>query len=202
MYGRMFYSGSGAEYDKRYPVCKVTEEDIGKTIPQGPYAVMKYTINQLIEKSDNIYNLRLFGIYGKYENYAVKYISNMCCKAIKNVALTMRQNVYFDYLWIDDFCRMVELFINKELKYHVYNMVSGEAISLMDICDTIKDVSGKNLPVHVCREGLANEYTADNKRFLEECPDFVYTSQREAIAQLYKWYEDNENIIDIYKLIY
>lgn len=107
LYGKMYYTGSGAEYDKRYDICSVTEMEVGKTIPVDPYGLMKYTVGQMIEKSTNIYNFRLFGIFGKYEYYPVKFISNICCKAIKGLPLTMRQNVYFDYLWINDFCRML-----------------------------------------------------------------------------------------------
>ena len=202
LYSKMFYSGSGAEYDKRFDIVSVSENDIGKSIPTDPYGVMKYTVAQLIEKSENIYNLRLFGIYGKYEYYPLKYISNMCCKAIKNVALTMKQNVYFDYLWIDDFCRMLEFFLTNEPKYHTYNMVSGKKISLQEICEIVLKVSGKQLPIHVCREGLANEYTASNDRFIAENPDFKYTSHEQAIRNLYNWYSEHEDEIDIYQLVY
>ena len=162
---------------------------------------MKYIVNQYIENSENIVNMRLFGIYGKYEYYPLKYISLACCKAIKGIPLAMRQNVYFDYLWVDDFCRMLEWFLHNEPKYKSYNMVSGQKISLEEICSIIRKVSKKQIPVYVCKEGLANEYTASNKRFLEEYPDFRYTSAEKAIGILYKWYE-TECDIDTYKLFY
>ncbi len=202
LYRKMYYTGSGAEFDKRFPICSVSEEDFGKTVPIDQYGLMKYTISQYIEKSDNIYNLRLFGIFGKYEYYPVKFISNVCCKAIIGLPLTMRQNVYFDYLWIDDFCRMLEGFLHKELKYHTYNMVSGQKISLNEICSYVLQISGKELPVIVCREGLANEYTASNERFINECSEFVYTPIEKSIEMLYQWYTENEEMIDIYKLLY
>ena len=125
LYGRMIYTGSGAEYDKRYPIEMVKEEDlITHTIPTDHYGLMKYLINQMIEKSDNIYNLRLFGIFGKYEHWKTKFISNLCCKSLKGLPLSIRKNCYFDYLWIDDFCRMLEKFMELEKPlYHVYNAV-------------------------------------------------------------------------------
>ena len=201
-YGKMYYTGSGAEYDKRYQISNVTEEEIGQHIPTDPYGLMKYTINQIIEKSDNIYNFRLFGIFGKYEYYPLKFISLTCCKAIKGLPLAMRQNVYFDYLWVDDFCRMVEFFLENEPKCHVYNMVSGSKVSLQEICETVKNISGKQLPIYVCKGGLANEYTASNARFLQECADFKYTSIEKAINELYHWYMKNQDIIDLYELFY
>ena len=47
LFGRMYYTGSGAEYDKRYPICSVTEEEIGKTLPTDAYGLLKYTRQNL-----------------------------------------------------------------------------------------------------------------------------------------------------------
>lgn len=201
-YGRMFYTGSGAEYDKRYGISGVTERDIGRTIPVDQYGLMKYIIGQQIELSQNIYNLRLFGIFGKYEYYPVKFISNICCKAIKGIPLSMRQNVYFDYLWVEDFCRIVDFFLHCEPQYHTYNIVSGQRISLLEICQKVLSVSGTSLPVYICREGLANEYTAQNERFMQEYKDFEFTPIEQAIERLYQWYLLNEKEIDLYNLFY
>lgn len=201
-YGKMFYAGSGAEYDKRYEISNVAEEEIGQHIPIDQYGLMKYTINQIIEKSDNIYNFRLFGIFGKYEYYPLKFISLACCKAIKGLPLTIRQNVYFDYLWVDDFCRIMEYFLHHEPQFHVYNTVSGSKISLREICEIVLEISEKKLPVYVCREGLANEYTASNVRLLSECFGLSFTPVERAIRELYQWYVQNEDIIDMYSLLY
>ena len=201
LFSRMYYTGSGAEYDKRYDISSVKEEELGRSIPVDSYGLLKYTIAQMIENSSNIYNLRLFGIFGKYEYYPTKFISNVCCKAIKDLPLTMRQNVYFDYLWIEDFCRMAELFLYHQPRFHTYNVVSGTKVSLKDICEDVLAISKKELPVFVCKDGLANEYTASNRRFLNEFPEFQYTPIKSAIEILYQWYQENPNI-DIYQLLY
>ncbi len=202
LFGKMFYSGSGAEFDKRYDISDVREDQIGVSLPISQYGLMKYTIGELIEKSNNIYNFRLFGIYGKYEYYPTKYISNVCCKAIKNLPLTMRQNVYFDYLWVEDFCRIIEYFLHHTPKHHTYNTVSGNKISLLQICETVLKISKKNLPVYICKEGLAKEYTASNSRLMAELKHFEYTPTEFAIQQLYEWYLNHESLIELYQLIY
>ncbi len=97
---------------------------------------------------------------------------------------------------------MLERFLHKDLKYHTYNMVSGQKINLKEICSYVLQISGKELPVIVCREGLANEYTASNERFINECGEFVYTPIEKSIEMLYQWYAENEEMIDIYKLLY
>lgn len=202
LYGKMYYTGSGAEFDKRYDIISVTEEQLGKTIPVDQYGLMKYTVGQLIEQSDNIYNFRLWGIFGKYEYYPTKFISNVCCKAIKGLPLSIRKNVYFDYLWVDDFGKMIQYFLHHEPKYHTYHAVSGKKISLEQICQIVLKVSKKQLPIYICSEGWANEYTASNARIVGEIEGFEYTVIEEAIQQLYSWYSEHEQDIDLYQLLY
>lgn len=201
-YGKMFYMGSGAEYDKRRDIVQVTEDEAGKSIPVDDYGLMKYTVGQMIEKSINIYNFRLFGIFGYYEDYGSKFISNICCKAIKGIPLSVRQNVYFDFLWIEDFCRMADWCMNHELKYRTYNMVSGVRVSLVELCGYVKEICQKELDMFVCREGLGKEYTASSQRFLGECPEFEYTPMKKAVEKLYVWYQERAKKIDLYKLLY
>lgn len=203
LYGKMFYAGSGAEYDKRYSICTVSENDIGKSIPSDQYGLMKYIVGRDIEHSNNIYNLRLFGIFGKYEYWPVKFISNICCKAIKGLPLTVRRNVYFDYLWIEDFLRILDEMMKKErLQYHTYNVVSGNKIDLLSLCNLVKEYSGTNEKIIVCDEGIGNEYTASNERLLSEFPNIKITSIEDSVKKLYQWYVDHSEIIDIYKLLY
>lgn len=204
LYGKMIYTGSGAEYDKRCPIQSVTEEDISlHQIPVDQYGLMKYTVNQMIEKSDNIYNLRLFGIFGRYEYWKTKYISNLCCKSLKGLPLSLRRNCYFDYLWVDDFCRMLEMFLKLDHpQYHVYNAVSGVRISLYDLARIVNDVADEQRDIIVCNQGWANEYTANNDRILRELPEWKLTDMRTAVAELYGWYKAHIDSIDIYSLIY
>ncbi|MCM1251860.1 MAG: NAD(P)-dependent oxidoreductase [Clostridium sp.] len=204
LYGRMIYTGSGAEYDKRYPIQMVTEPELQtRTLPVDQYGLMKYIATQQIESSNNIYNLRLFGIFGKYEDWKIKYISNLCCKSLKGLPLSLRQNCYFDYLWIDDFCHMLEKFLRLDKpQYHVYNAVRGEKIDLLSLAHIVNEVADDKREIFICREGYANEYTANNARIMKEIPDIVYTDIKDSVSQLYEWYKAHQNEIDTYSLIY
>lgn len=204
LFGKMIYTGSGAEYDKRYPIVCVTEDDLKHySIPIDQYGLMKRTVNSMIEQSRNIYNLRLFGIFGKYEYWKTKYISNLCCKSLKGLPLSLKRNCYFDYLWIDDFCRLVELFINlKEPRYHVYNAVSGMRVSLYDLAVMVNEIADEKRDIIVCSEGLANEYTASNEKIMSELQDWEITDLHISVARLFRWYQEHIDEIDSYSLIY
>ncbi|MDD6795373.1 MAG: NAD(P)-dependent oxidoreductase [Clostridiaceae bacterium] len=202
LYGKMIYFGSGAEYDKSKELKSVSEEMIGLEIPKDDYGFAKYIINETIRKSENIYNLRLFGVYGKYEHFKSKFISNICCKAVHDIHFSLRQNVYFDYLYIDDLCGIVEWFIDNKPKHKDYNVVSGKRIDLLSLAQKTIKITKKDLSIFVCKEGLGNEYTASNERLLKEIGDFKFTQIESGIKSLYEWYCMNKDKIDIYELLY
>lgn len=202
LYGKMLYFGSGAEYDKRFPICSVKESDIGKSIPTTDYGFAKYIIGKYIEKSENIYNLRIFGLYGKYEDYGTTFISGACCKALMGIPISIRQNVFFDYLYIDDFCRIVKHFVDSDPGYRTYNVTSGTRVDLITLAETVKRISGVDVPIYVCRSGLTNEYTADNSRMRDELGSFIFTDAERGIASLLKYYKSIKKQIDIMKLLY
>ena len=214
-YGKMIYFGSGAEYDKRYPICSVKEEDLYNSdqsrcsglVPSTSYGFAKYKIGRDIDKDlygkGNIYNLRIFGLYGKYEYWKTTFISGACCKAMKNIPITIRKDVYFDYLYIDDFLKMLEGFINLDTpKYKTYNFTSGRRIRLTELAEIVNKVSDRNVPVIVCNEGLANEYTASNERIISELSFYEFESYEESINKLYNWYVSIDDQIDVESLLY
>ncbi len=202
LFGKMLYFGSGAEYDKSENISSVNETVLGNGVPKNEYGLAKYIIGKQIEQSRNIYNLRIFGLYGKYENWRTTFISGACCKAIKNLPITIRQNVYFDYLYIDDFCNLVKWFIDNKPNYHTYNMCSGKKIDLLSIAEKVKSISGKDIPIYVCKEGFAKEYTADNQRLLLETSNTIFIDIDLGIQLLYRYYESISKDINIIDLLY
>ena len=201
-YRKMIYIGSGAEYAKQVDISCAKEEDIEKKIPNDPYGFAKYVIGKSIDQSQNIYNFRIWGLYGKYEDWWSTFISSCCCKAIKGYPLSIRQDVFFDYLWVEDFCNVLEWTIDHELSYHTYNAGSGNRVRLYEIAEYIKQISKKELDIVVCKSGMGKEYTADSSRLLQEYGKDYCTPMKYAISNVYHWYEMNESMIDMLKLIY
>ena len=121
---------------------------------------------------------------------------------MKNIPISIRQNVYFDYLYITDFCRIIEWFIFNEPKHHTYNVCSGRKYSLLELANIVKEVSNKNIQIYVCKDGLSKEYTASNDRLVKEITGLEFTDMKTAIKNLYAYYESIENQIDLYYLLY
>ena len=64
---------------------------------------------------DRVYELRLFGVFGPYEDWQVRFLSNACARAVWDMPLVIRQNVFFDYLDVDDLGRILELMFCRSL---------------------------------------------------------------------------------------
>lgn len=197
---KVLYFGSGAEFDKRLPMESIREEALGRSVPAAYYGLEKYLMALHARSSRNIYNLRLFGIFGKYEHWQSKFISNLCCKAMYNLPLSIRQDCMFDYLYAEDLAPIVIWFLEHEPKYHDYNVCTGRPVSLREIADTILEVSGKTLPVEVAKAGWNLPYTADNSRLKAEMGTIPLRDLKDATAELYIYYQTHKSEIPFEEL--
>lgn len=200
-FGKMVQLGSGAEYGKSQPIVRVKEEEFGKRIPSDDYGRYKYECSRLAEKAENITCLRIFGCYGKYEDYSARFISNAICRSLFSMPITIaNQNVRFSYIYIEDFARIAGHFIENVGEHKFYNAVPDETADLLAIAGIVKEISGNPLPITVKNPGMGNEYTADNSRLRQELPGFQFTGMESGIGKLYSWYSKNKDKIEKSKL--
>lgn len=191
-FGKMIYSGSGAEFDKRRDISLVTEEHIGEYIPDDAYGFSKYIINELASYSKNIYNLRIFACFGPGE-YSTKFITHAIRCCLEKKPITIRQDCYFDYIYINDYIRYLMYFIENTPIFHDYNATSGTRIKLSTIAEIVNIQLKNPHPVEILTEGLNNEYTADNTRILNETGITDLMTIKSGIAKLIEWEKKNES---------
>jgi len=194
-FNKLLCVGSGAEYDMRHYTPKMKEEYFGKHVPAEIYGFSKYVIAKDIEaRHRNIYNLRVFGIYGKYEDYKRRFISNNICRILSGLNISIKKNVSFDYLYIDDFSKIMEIFINKNPVERSYNICTGKSVDLFTLAKIIREVDGRDLSIEIKEDGLGTEYSGDNTRFLMEFGSFNFTRPEDGISALYHWLKTSSNI--------
>lgn len=190
----MITLGSGAEYDKSRPLHKIEEEDFGKLIPKDPYGYSKYLISKEIEKRENILNLRIFGIYGQGEDVS-RVTSCIINDNLNHRPITLNQNVVFDFIWIDDFCKIVEHFIEKPTKEKFINVSPTESIQIVDLANIVNAFSDFKSEIIIKNEGLNKEYTGDNNKLINEVKSFNFTSYEDGMKTFYlKEKEDKDGM--------
>lgn len=194
---RMISLGSGGEYDHRAYTPRMKESYFGSSVPADPYGFSKYAISRYIEKAANIVCLRIFGLYGRYEDYTFKFISNAIVKNLLGMPITINQNVRFDYLYIGDFVRMVEKFLGVAPRERHYNVTPSESSDLVSLAAIINGIAEKPSEVRVLNPGMNREYTGDNARFLAEFPGFEFTPYERGIRELYDHYRERLGELDL-----
>ena len=193
---KMIFLGSGAEYEKNRNLINVKESSFGDYIPKDNYGFSKFVCSKYLEGSKKIINLRLFGVFGKYENYNLRFISNIICRVIFDIPVEINQNRKMDYLFIDDFCKIVDYFVENTPKNQIYNTSTNNHLDLLSIAKMIKQVSGREFKIVIKNKGMNKEYTCDSSRLIKELNNHVqFTEFKDAIGKLYKWYLNNKDKI-------
>ena len=190
---RMIFFGSGAQYDKNRNLKKVKETDFGKNIPKDYYGYSKYLITKKILQKENILNLTLFGCYGKYE-LLTRFPSYAINQNLKKEDIVINQNVKFDYLYIDDLCKIVEYFIGNKPKFKVINVTPTDSIDLLSVSNIVNEISTYKSKIVIKKKELNNEYTGDNSLLLQEIKNFKFTLYPDGVNNLYKLLKENKII--------
>ncbi len=193
---KMIHFGSGAEYDKSVPIVKVKEKDFDNKVPQDEYGFFKYVCSKYIEEAGDIVCLRIFGLYGKHEDYRYRFISNAICRNIMKLPIAMNKDVYFDYIYIDDFIKILDHFITYNTSQKFYNIGTGVRINLLTIAKKINEIADNKSKIIVKNKGLNNEYTCDNSRLKKELRGIYFTDFDETLINLYNWYKSIKPSLD------
>jgi UDP-glucose 4-epimerase len=196
IFGKMIHFGSGAEYNRAGLPPRVREEYFDTSVPIDPYGFSKYICAKYTERCERVIDLRLFGVFGKYEDYTVRFISNACCRALKGLPIVLRQDVVFDYLWVQDLAKITEWFVEYEPRYKAYNVCTGQGVALSEFAGMVAEASGRKQEVIIKTGGSAPEYTADNSLLLNEIGDFRFSKMPSAVEELYAWYASREQSIE------
>lgn len=196
-YQRMIVLSSGAIYDQRYEIKKVSEEDYRLHLPVDEHALFRHVSANYIENSKKLVELRIFGIYGQYEDYAIRFISNAICKSLFGLPITIRQNRRFSYLYVQDLMPVLDYFIDcPKPKHCAYNLVPDESVELLELAKQVQAVAKTNIPISMAQPGMGLEYSGNNMRLKQELPDINFTSHQAAITELCAWYSVNQSAIN------
>lgn len=189
---KLIYFGSGAEFGREYWRLNMKETDFGEHIPQDSYGASKYFMNRHTLTSKNIYNLRLFGIFGKYENINRRLISHCCQNILDKKEIRISRDCYYDYIYIDDLIGIVKWFIHNKPKYHDYNVCRGVPYKLSDLAEKTVALSGRPTEISVISDDTGTDYGGNNKRLLKELPkeSIIFTPMDKAIYELWEYYEN------------
>jgi len=202
LFDKFIFLGSGSVYDMRHYAPKMREDYFDTHVPVDDTGFPKYICSKYLEKMEKGIDLRIFGIFGKYEDYSIRFISNMICKSLYNLPLTMNQNRRFDYLYIEDLIPVIGYFIENDPRHRAYNVTPDATVELEDLARLVVALSGKQLPIQIKTPGTGPEYSGDNSRLRDEMKGLAFTEIGKSVESLFAWYRDSLHTIDREKLLF
>ncbi len=200
LFGKMLHFGSGAEYSRECLPALVKETYFDTRVPRDAYGFSKYICTKYAERADDVFVLRLFGVFGKYEAWDVRFISNACARVAKGLPIVIRQNVAFDYLYVEELAKLTAWFIEHEPRQKTYNVCRGSTFTLLELARMVAAVPGRNPEIVVHNPGMGPEYSGDNTRMLDEIGGYGFREMTECVRELYAWYDAQASQIDITRL--
>lgn len=163
--------GSGAEFrEYQGHVKKASEDEIWKACPKfSSYAGSKNIIARLSIGIDNFYTLRLFGCFGKGEpNFRI-------FTAYKNALINKTpleiSDKYFDNLYVEDFCKIVEHYVNNDPAVKNINCVYKEKLKLSQQLELMSFIN--KWPRNFIVKEIGKDYTGCSKNLEDLNLDLV-----------------------------
>ena len=165
-YKMMFNFGSGAEFDRTKDIDCLSEQQINNRYPKDYYGLAKNLISKKINDIDsNIYNLRLFGCFGEFEQ-PQRLIRATYQNFKNNKDATIFQDKKMDYFYAQDVARVIDFYIkNNNLNLPKdLNLCYKTKYKLSDIANVVKNLTNTNQSVTIENNNLSHSYTGDSER--------------------------------------
>jgi len=164
-YDAMFNFGSGAEFDRRMDISIVKERQVDIRLPMDYYGLAKNLITRKINNLDsNIYNLRLFGCFGEYEE-PQRLFRATYDKIIKGESPNVHNDKWMDYFYSQDIGRVIEHIVNnidKDIPKDI-NLCYNEKYKLSDLVYKIKYLTKSDCDVIIYNNQIGSlSYTGDS----------------------------------------
>ena len=190
--------GSGSEYSREHWISNMKESYFDTHIPKDSHSFSKYIMAKYIinSKNENLFHLRIFGIFGKYEDYNNKFISNCIAKNLLHLPIIINQNAIYDYLFIDDFSRIIEKLITNDIEKKILNITPTKSTDLISINNQIQKNLNIKTGFKLLNDGYGAEYTGDNTSLIECIGNFEFTSIKKSVEILLSYYSTNISLIN------
>lgn len=189
----VYLSSGGAVYGSLSDKAHKESDDV---FPISSYGVIKLAIEKYIMQYAQLYGihpmiLRLSNPYGPYHYSMKQGVVNVAIhKAIHGEKL----NVWGDgcgkkdYIYVDDFCEILFLLLQKYQFKGVLNIGSGHCLSVNEIIDEIKLILPSLYVEYTTAQKFdVSNFKLDMSKFKETIGDYVFTTLKDGLRRTIEW---------------
>lgn len=185
--GGTVYGDQEGNIDEKYSLCPFT-----------PYGIIKSSIEYFLEFSKKKYGInydiyRITNPYGpnqSFQNSGVGVVARWVelVKSGKTIEIFGSGKIKKDFIYIDDLCELLKLSLKKDLNdSDVYNVSSGESVTLDEVIDAIRRATRSEVRVSVL-DGLSSDnkrVQISNKKIMKNFPGFKFLPLDEGIKRMF-----------------
>ena len=143
-YGYMFNFCSGTAFEGNRLINEVREDEIEDCRPKGYYGLSKNIIAQESHKSSKIFNFRLFGCFGKYEE-ETRFIKQSLLRIKEGDPPRIHRNKRMDFFYAKDVATVLDFYLHNENIHGLpqdINLVYPQKYTLVEIAGLINNLTG------------------------------------------------------------
>ena len=138
---KVIVSGSCFEYSKKSGACNENDETIAKDyFTWSKLSLLNFLRMEAERNKKDFAWLRIFYAYGnkqRKESLIPMLIDKLKNKTIPDIKTPLNAN---DFVYIDDLGRAFVSCLNLDFKSGIYNLGTGSATSVLDVCKTVEDI--------------------------------------------------------------
>ncbi len=192
-----FISSGGAIYGNSVNGNKHKETD--RLFPLSSYGIVKLAIENYLFQYAKLYNLRplvlrLSNPYGKYHYSKMQGVLNIALStALKSEKFKVWGNgsAIKDFIYIDDFCKILFLLLPETKSFKILNVGSGQAISINDALNQIKLLkSDFQWNYADALKYDVSHFEIDNTELIKLIGNYNFKSLTEGLSLTWKWLKE------------
>lgn len=190
----IYISSGGAVYGQSPLNHKHKEND--NTLPLSSYGVVKLAIEKYLYQYQHHYGLdslilRLANPYGLYHFSTKQGIVNVALRAAiekKDFTVWGDGTSLKDYIFIEDFCKILFCLIDKSITNTTLNIGSGQTMSVNQILESVATLNANFKWNYLPEEYFdVSHFELDISKLVEIIPEISFTNFEVGIDKTFKW---------------
>jgi len=121
------------------------------------YGKSKLRINDLIQKEDNFYNIRIFGVFDENE-LETRFIKSNILRYLKKESMKIHSNKLMDFFYMKDLISLVDYYLTSNNPNKNINCSYKEKSSLLEIANFINNLDAHKVDIEFDVDSIAQDY--------------------------------------------
>lgn len=119
-----------------------------KYLLNTPYGYSKNIINKLVNRYDNFYTLRVYGVFNEDE-FETRFIKSSIKNVLKGNPIKIHQDKLMDFMYMPDLISIIEFYITGTDLIKEIDCIYDDTTSLSNIAQQINNISINKVPINI-----------------------------------------------------